>query len=144
MNPKDEEIIRHIARYHVGLNPVFMRLIFDGDEFACRNSVRRLVNSMRLKAVEGLNRYSYYLLSDKETKRLGLPKDRSTPKDQSLMRWISVAWFCCMGETRRHALIDRELKEFFGERKFNVPYCIEKSAAPCIYRIHTPAEDASA
>ena len=53
MNENDEKIIRHIARYRVGLRPIFLKLIFDGNESALGNSIARLVKAGRIETRQG-------------------------------------------------------------------------------------------
>ncbi len=147
MNENDERVIRHIARYRVGLRPIFSKLIFDGNESAMGNSIARLTKRERIEIREGLNRYNFYTLTPGEARRLNLPESRATLFDndtrgQALHRWITSAWFCCLGEQRRKLLTDGEVQEFLGYRDTQVSYCTERQAdgSVCIYRLYTPVD----
>jgi hypothetical protein len=147
MNENDERMIRHIARYRVGLRPIFSKLIFDGNESAIGNAIARLTKSERIETHEGLNRYSFYTLSRREVRRLNLSDSRASlferdTRGQALHRWITSAWFCCMGLKRRKLLTDGEVFEFLGYRETQVSYCAERQedGTTCIYRLYTPAD----
>jgi hypothetical protein len=142
MTERDEQIIRHIARYRLGLKAVFAKLFFGGNESACANIVQKLLDERRIKSVGGLpGGYHYYLLTEKEANSRGVPENRAERLgEQALRTWFSVLWFCCMGKKRRYLLENSSLEKLIG-RSFNAPYCMEEpqgKESARIYRVFTP------
>ena len=144
---RDEQIVRHIARYRLGLKVVLAHLFFDENESACGNVIQRLLDSKRIQSLDGLpDKYHYYMITKKEAASRGIPENRAEPLgSRALPSWISVLWFCCMGKRQRHLLESKEEEVLFG-RSFSIPHCAEEPRGdeiPRVYWIYVPSPNTS-
>jgi len=73
MTPRDEQILRHIARHRLSIRPVLQQLFFKSSD-AAGNVINRLVRAGMLESSKLPGGHSYYQLTDKGAQALGLQK----------------------------------------------------------------------
>jgi hypothetical protein len=118
MEDRDEQILRHIGRYHISIRAVIEKLFFRGE--SSDSVLNRLAREGRIEANQGAipGGLSYYQLSLIEARRLGIPDARAREdKSRVLRQHLSILWFCCMTPHYRKRLEWNELKDHFGRGK---------------------------
>jgi hypothetical protein len=140
---RDMSVLRHVALYGIGLPAIVSRLFFSGKQSG------HVLN--RFSEASGpLIRYprslpsglSYYRLSQKGVGLLSVSKDKAEPLGATALDLqIGIAFFCCLGSSRRHRVERRDLLPIFGERdapQGNVAHILsdESGHGSVIYRVY--------
>lgn len=120
--PRDAAMLRHIARYRIGLLAVLSKLFFDGQDAGRVLGVLRKdtpghrplvkVHSRALK-----NSLSYATLTAAGFEAAGLRLNRCACEalgPAALSKAIALLVFCCLATHRRHRLDRSELRQAFG------------------------------
>ncbi len=141
MNERDEQILRHIGRYRISIRAVIERLYFRGA--TSDHVLRRLSEESRICVHKGVipGGLSYYQLTLRETRRLGLPDTRARQdKTKVLRRELAVLWFCCMADRERLRLDHAEFKRLGPAKIWAAPHIAETSGPDTfIYRLYMPS-----
>jgi hypothetical protein len=148
ISPRQDAILRHIARYAVTLRPVLDQVFYDGVDGGCDSDVAVLRKEKLITAVENAiaeptdprARYSYYQLTKAGAKRIGASEYRGRSLGgQALARYLAFLWFCCVKRPRRHRIAAPQLAQIFGEevsrvgpdekRELRLPgfHCLDKT-----------------
>lgn len=147
MEDRDQLILEHIGRYTVSIRRVMEDLFFDGR--SCGNALNRLADKQLIQRIEDSleGGYSYYQLTPKGAKALGLPPNRGTSKrETALAQNLAALWFSCRPGVRRKRLSDRELGTLFGAPEGgNVIHVAQDDVAneTAVYRLFIPSEGTS-
>lgn len=141
MEQRDQAILKHMGLYRLTFRPVLERLFFPTS--GCGNVLRRLTLEGMIRSRKGVGgNVSYYQLTAKATRRLGLPVDRSTPFNaQALQTHIALLWYCCMGQARRFRLERDSLARFFKKDIPTGDHCLEEGKALRMFQCYVPAPD---
>jgi len=139
---RDDEILKHVARYGLTLRAVLEHTFFDGHEKACDAVINRLVTAGKLESREGLpGGLNYYHLSISEVRKRRVPDHRGRPKkSRALREALQVLWYCCMTKHNRLRVENRQVHKQFGRDKgLGKPHCRETfGETRVLYRIYTP------
>lgn len=73
MTPRDDQILRHVARHQLTIRPVLQRLFFKSPD-AASNVVARLLKAGLLESSKLPDGFSYYQLTDKGARAIGLAR----------------------------------------------------------------------
>ena len=146
LTERDILILRHIGLYRLTLRNTLERLFFDGKSSG--NVIQRLSKEGWIISQSGLPaKISYYQLSSKAVRHLGLPINRATHLgNQALHTALATLWFCCMSPTPRIRLEESDLINTLGILPPGAPqspYCVEVQQVPRIYRIRVCAPNSS-
>jgi hypothetical protein len=113
---RDQAILRHVGTYDVSI-PVSVSNVFF-DEKPSGHVLRRLADDKCLQLMSrrlegGL---SFYRLTDRGAKRVGLPLDRASEAIgiQALDKALAVLVWCTLGAKRRYRLERSEVEAVFG------------------------------
>jgi hypothetical protein len=115
MDNRDDLILAHIGRYTVSIRRIIEDLFFDGA--SCGNTLDALVKKEFVQRVKGAleGNYSYYQLTPKGAKSLGLPANKAIPKGEAaLAQNLAALWFSCKSHYWRKRLADDDLNKLFG------------------------------
>lgn len=124
ITPRQEAILRHIARYALTLRPVLDTLFYQGQANGCEGDVLQLRAQKFIMAVENAvadpvdphARYSYYQLTKAGAKRIGASEYRGKALGgQAVARYLAFLWFCCIKRPRRHRIGVAQLVQIFGD-----------------------------
>lgn len=122
--PRQEAILRHIARYALTLRPVLDTLFYEGQVNGCEGDLSQLRASKLITAVENAvadpadahRRYSFYQLTKAGAKCIGASEYRGKALGgQAVARYLAFLWFCCIKRPRRHRIGLEQLIEIFGD-----------------------------
>jgi hypothetical protein len=116
---RDEEILRHVARYRVTTTESLRRIFFpDSKPGSEKNVLRRLIGE-HLQSQPLYSKKVYYQLTQNAAKALGESEECATPfGPQALVRLYGVMAFCCLANTQRQVFTKAEfIQKFtsFGE-----------------------------
>lgn len=123
LTARQQQILRHLARYEVSLRPVLDRLFYEGRRDGCEADLQALSHQGYLAAhpsaisepTEPNTLYSYNHLTRKACRAIGASESRCRNKGgESLSRALAFLWFCCMKRHRRHRLEASDLADIFG------------------------------
>jgi hypothetical protein len=145
---KDNLILNHLGRYTLSIRPIMDELFFDGG--SCSASLKRLGEKQLVQPIKNTlqGNYSYYQLTPKGAKTLGLPLNRATSKrETALAQNLAALWFCCKGGApRRTRLNDEELNSLFGAPEGSNVIHVAQNAddeQTTVFRLFIPAEGTS-
>lgn len=148
MDNTDALILDHLGRYIISIRPIIDELFFGGS--SCAGTIKRLCDRQLVQPIKNTlqGNYSYYQLTPKGAKTLGLPLNRATSKRESaLAQNLAALWFCCKaGRPNRLRLSDEELNTLFGAPEGgNVIHVAQKSfdEQTTVFRLFIPAEGTS-
>ena len=99
---RDDQILRHIGRYHLSIRGAIEKLFFNGG--SSDHVMQRLLKDGRLQVVKGAipGGLSYYQLSLSEARRLGVPDNRAREdKTRVLRKNLGILCFCCLSGDQR-------------------------------------------
>lgn len=124
ISPRQEAILRHIARYAITLRPVLDTLFYQGQPNGCEGDLSQLRALKLISVVENAvpdpadphARYSYYQLTKAGAKRIGASEYRGKALGgQAVARYLAFLWFCCIKRPRRHRIALAQLMQIFGD-----------------------------
>jgi hypothetical protein len=124
MTPRDEEILRHLARHRLSIRPVLQRLFFKSPD-AVGNVLARLMKAGLLESSKFPDGYSYYQLTDEGAKALGLPETPRVRDEHGAHAALASLWFCSMDEHRRLLLTVAEEVELLGGNDPGAVHCLQ-------------------
>ncbi len=148
ITPRQEAILRHLARYALTLRPVLDAMFYDGISGACDADLaqlksHKLISTSENSVAESANpriHYSFYQLTKAGAKRIGASEYRGKSLGgQAAARYLAFLWFCCVKRPRRHRIGAADLMKIFGEevtplgaghkRELRLPgfHCLDKT-----------------
>jgi len=128
MTPRDEQILRHIARHRLTIRPVLQALFFKSKD-ACGNRIAKLLKPTKgpplIESSKFPDGYSYYQLTEDGARAVGLDEPPRVRDDHGAHAALSALWFCHMAEKRRLLLTEKEEVELLGAAVEGARHCIE-------------------
>jgi len=124
MTPRDEQILRHIARHRLSIRPVLARLFFKSPD-AAGNVIARLLKSGLIQSSKFPDGFSYYELTDEGARAIGLSKTPEVRDDHCVHAALAALWFCAMEEQSRLLLSAAEEQELLGVNAPGAVHCIQ-------------------
>lgn len=120
--PRDLAVLRHVARYRIGLHEVLSQCFFDGKDpgrvvgLLAKDTSQRPALLQR-HSRELKNNLSYVTLTPAGAARVGVSAKRAANSfgGAALDKVIQLAVFCCLGSHRRHRLERQELVRALGD-----------------------------
>lgn len=115
LQPRDLEILSHVARYRLTTQETLHRLFFTGaTPEAPKTVVRRLREGGYLQSRPLYLRRAYYQLTRSAAALLGEPEEAARPLGpQALVRAYGVLAYCCHAESERQRLTRLEFHRAF-------------------------------
>ena len=116
LTERDEEILKHVARYRLTTTEALRRLFFpDAKPGGEKNVLRRLTGEY-LQPQPLYGKRVYYQLTPAAAKTLGETEESATPfGPQALVRLYGVLAFCCLGKTVRPVFTRTEFIQAFSQ-----------------------------
>lgn len=124
MTPRDEQILRHVARHRLTIRPVLQRLFFKSPD-AAGNVVARLLKAGLLESSKFPDGFSYYQLTEEGAKAIGLAEPPRIRDEHGLHAALASLWFCAMDEGPRLLLTAAEEQKLLGVNAPGSVHCIE-------------------
>ena len=124
MTPRDEEILRHIARHRLTIRPVLQQLFFKSPD-AAGNVIARLMKAGLLESSKFPDGYSYYQLTDEGAQAIGLDETPRVRDERGAHGALAALWFCHMTDKRKLLLTAGEEEKLLGATAEGVRHCIE-------------------
>ena len=119
LTERDEEILRHVARYRVTTTEALRRIFFPETKPGSEKNVLRRLIGEHLQSQPLYGKKVYYQLTPSSAKALGESDECATPfGPQALVRLYGVMAFCCLGKAMKQVFTKAEfIKEFaaFGQ-----------------------------
>jgi len=115
LTERDEEILKHVARYRLTTTEALRRLFFpDAKPGGEKNVLRRLTGEY-LQPQPLYGKRVYYQLTPTAAKTLGETEESATPfGPQALVRLYGVLAFCCLGNTVKPVFTRTEFIQAFS------------------------------
>src|SRR5262245_58360260 len=143
MTPRDEQILRHVARHRLTIRPVLQRLFFKSPD-AAGNVVARLLKAGLLESSKFPDGFSYYQLTDEGAKAIGLSKAPRARDEHSLHAALAALWFCAMDEGPRLLLTAAEEQELLGANAPGALHCIHPAGEwSVLHELYVPGPGTS-
>lgn len=124
MTPRDEQVLRHIARHRLSIRPVLHRLFFKSSD-AAGNVIARLLKAGLVESSKFPDGFSYYQLTDEGAKAIGLSEPPRVRDDHGAHAALAALWFCAMDEGRRLLLTTAEEQELLGVNAPGAAHCLQ-------------------
>ena len=124
MTPRDEQILRHVARHRLTIRPVLQRLFFKSPD-AAGNVVARLLKAGLLESSKFPDGFSYYQLTEAGARAIGLSEPPRVRDEHSAHAALAALWFCSMDESPRLLLTGAEEQELLGVNAPGAMHCIQ-------------------
>jgi len=143
MTPRDEQILRHVARHRLSIRPVLQRLFFKSPD-AAGNVIARLLKAGLLESSKFPDGFSYYQLTDEGAKAIGLAEAPRVRDEHGAHAALATLWFCAMDEGPRLLLTDAEEKELLGVNAPGAMHCIQPAGEwSVLHEIYVPGAGTS-
>ncbi len=124
VTPRQEALLRHLARYALSLRPVLDSLFYADQPHGCEADLSQLRKQKLILTVENAvtdsadhhTLYSYYQLTKAGAKCIGASEYRGKALGgQAVTRYLAFLWYCCIKRPRRHRIGVAQLTEIFGD-----------------------------
>ena len=143
MTPRDEAILRHVARHRLSIRPVLQKLFFKSAD-AAGNVVARLLKAGLLESSKFPDGFSYYQLTEEGAKAIGLSEAPRVRDERGAHAALAALWFCSMDKERRLLLTGAEEKELLGVNAPGAAHCIEPAGEwSVLHELYVPGAGTS-
>lgn len=143
MTPRDEQILRHVARHRLTIRPVLQKLFFKSAD-AAGNVVARLLKAGSLESSKFPDGFSYYQLTEEGAKAISLTEVPRASDSHAVHAALASLWFCSMDEGLRLLLTAAEEQELLGVNAPGAMHCIQPAGEwSVLHELYVPGPGTS-